>query len=425
MRVDVAGNPRGYRPADLASPSVRAKGSDGGLWSEIGSRIERACAVVGKRRARGGWPERLALFPVFVSVQAIRTAYRLALLAKVLIGYDVVVLTGGASFFRGRDLPLLRRLGKRIIVVFTGSDHRPPYLNGKIYRTRPTVEVVAETTRIRRFVALAERHATTIIALSSSAQLHRRPFVHFLALGVPFAPSPAVTRRSPIFAGSGVRILHCPTDVISKGTPTVRAIIEGLRRDGLSIDYVELIGRPHHDILAALAECDFAIDELLSDSPLARFAVEAAWFGKPAVTAGEYAREILHDLPASLIPPSTFIPPEEVGPIVRRLVDDLDDRIKRGSEVEAFVRGSWNPLAVAERFLRIIEGEVPSDWVYDPACLRYVGGWGLSADEWQRSVGAVVAAAGVESLGLSGPLLGVILTRLRDAQSGSAAQVQV
>jgi hypothetical protein len=360
-----------------------------------------------------------------MSVQAVRSAYRLALLGKVLVGYDVVVLTGGASFFRGLDLPLLRRLGKRIIVVFTGSDHRPPYLNGKMYRTRPTVEVVAETTRIRRFVALAERYATTIIALSSSAQLHRRPFVHFLALGVPFAPSQSpVTRRSPFFTGSGVRILHCPTDVISKGTPTVRAIIEGLRRDGLSIDYVELIGRPHRDVLAALAECDFAIDELLSDSPLARFAVEAAWFGKPAVTAGEYAREILHDLPASLIPPSTFIPPEEVGPIIRRLVDDPDHRVHRGSEVEAFVRGRWNPVAVADRFLTIIEGEVPSEWIYDPACLRYVGGWGLNPDEWQHSVRAVVEASGVESLGVSGPLLGEILTRLHDVQSGSAAQVQ-
>jgi hypothetical protein len=345
-------------------------------------------------------------------------------LAKVLIAYDVVVLTGGASFFRGRDLPLLRRLGKRIIVVFTGSDHRPPYLNGKMYRTRSTVEVVAETTRISRFVALAEQYASTIVALSSSAQLHRRPFVHFLALGVPFAPSPPVTRRSPIFEGSGVRILHCPTDVISKGTPTVRAIIEGLRRDGLSIDYVELIGRPHHDILAALAECDFAIDELLSDSPLARFAVEAAWFGKPAVTAGEYAREISRDLPASLIPPSTFVPPEEVSPVVRRLVDDPDDRIKRGNEVEAFVRGRWNPMSVAERFLKIIEGEVPSEWVYDPACLRYVGGWGLSPDDWQRSVRAVVEASGVESLCLSERLLGEIVTRLHDVQSGSAPQVQ-
>jgi hypothetical protein len=366
---------------------------------------------------------RLAFVAAQATVEAARSAYRLALLMRVITGYDVVVLTGGSSFFRGRDLPLLHRLGKRIVVVFTGSDHRPPFLNGKMYRAMSTDKIVAETKRIHRFVGLAERYATAIVALSSSAQFHSRPFVQFLALGIPFAPSEAKSvDGGPTFTGTGVRILHCPTDPISKGTATVRAIIDGLRADGLAIDYVEIIGRPHHEVLAALSACDFAIDELLSDTPLARFATEAAWFGKPAVTAGEYAREIVRDLPASLIPPSTFVPPEDAGAVVRRFVEDADHRIRQGRNVEAFVRGQWNPRAVASRFLEIVEGEVPPEWLYDPARLTYVGGWGLGANEWRLSVGAVLDKAGVESLGLSEALIGRIMARLREGPSAPAAR---
>ena len=420
MRVDIDGNPFGYRPASAVSPSTGTRRFHGSLWSEIGSRIELASTAVGHCLEDSHGLTRVICIGVQRTIQLVRFGYRTALLATVITGYDVVVLTGG-SFFRGRDLPLLHRLGKRIVVIFTGSDHRPPFLNGK-YQTSSSDEIVAETKRIYRFVGLAERYATAIVAASSSAQFHRRPFVHFLALGIPFAPSETKPLGGTVFTGTGLRILHCPTHLTGKGTDTVRAIIEGLRREGLAIDYVEMVDRPNHEVLAALAECDFAIDELLSDSPLARFATEAAWFGKPALSAGEYAREIVHDLPASLIPPSTFVPPEQVGDVIQRFATDADYRIGQGRNVQDFVRDQWNPRAVASRFLEILDGAAPSEWIYDPARLTYIGGWGLGPREWRRSVGAALENAGVESLGLSEALIARILARLGEEPLDDAAR---
>ena len=50
-------------------------------------------------------------------------------------------------------------------------------------------------------------------------------------------------------------------------------------------------GQPNSVVLEQLARCDFIIDQLYADFPMPGFATEAAWFGKPAVTAG-YALDL-------------------------------------------------------------------------------------------------------------------------------------
>jgi hypothetical protein len=413
MRIDAGGNPRRYRPGGGASGIDGGTRSIGALWAQLAPSIEVAWAAVGRRRRLGPAPARAFWVVLQAAVLAARSAYRVVLLMQVIAAYDVVIVTGRTSFFRGHELRLLRRLGKRVVVVFTGSDHRPPYLNGGLFRTMSTAELLAEADRIRDFLALAERHATAIVALSSSAQFHRRPFIHLLAVGIPFAPPLEIrpTARA-VFNGSGVRILHCPTDPISKGTPEVRAMMERLRVDGLSVDYQELIGRPHAEVLAALAECDFAIDELHSDTPLGRFATEAAWYGKPAVTGGEYAREIAMDLPPTLVPPSVFVASDDVEATVRRFIVDNDYRLQQGATVQAFIREEWRPSAVANRFLRIVQGDIPAQWMYDPARLEYVAGWGLGAKEWRACMSTVLEATDASSLGIPERLMQKVMACL-------------
>lgn len=423
LRVDVAGNPRGYRASRTPNSQWQPRRLAGTTWSALGSALERASSAMSRPRSR---PARIARLPLLALTQVLRGVYRIALLAIVILRYDVIVFTGGASLLRGRDLPLLDRMGKLIVVVFTGSDHRPPYLNGKMFRSLTTDEIIQESERICGFVRLAERHATAIVALSSSAQFHRRPFVHLLGLGVPFGWD-EVQRPSNrrFFSGEGVRILHSPTDTISKGTPAVRAIVQSLRSEGLAVDYVELIDRPHSEILGALSECDFVIDELYSDTPLARFATEAAWFGKPAVTTGEYARVMAADVPESMIPPTSFAPPERAADMARRYVTDGEYRARSGAEVQQFVRDQWRPRAVADRFMRIVSGSIPAEWIYDPSQLTYVDGWGLTPEAWRASMQAVLERGGQKAIGLPDHFLSTILARLREPEradpTGSAS----
>jgi glycosyltransferase involved in cell wall biosynthesis len=335
-------------------------------------------------------------------LRAMRLVAHVGLFAWAVVRYDVFIFGGGSTLLRRRELPILRRLGKRIIWVFTGSDHRPPYLNGMWVRgalvngLEPLLRETAETVdRVRT----AERYADVIVAAASSAQFHKRPFVHFVSIGIATPNSLPIPASTTVFRGAGVRILHCPSDPVSKGTSLIRQHVDQLRAAGRSIDYVEIIGRPNTEVLAALRDCDFVIDELYSDTPMAVFATEAGLFGKPVVVAGYYARQYERDL-GSLggLPPTLYCEPDQAGEAIRLMVDDGPLRSELGRRAEEFVRQRWSPEQVALRYLRLIDGEIPAEWWCDPLSNDYVMGWGLTEALWHESLRAVVGAAGVQAL---------------------------
>ena len=264
-------------------------------YGRVGFLGRLSSATTRARASRGGVGKAVAIG----FLRAIRMVAHAWLFVWAAVRYDVFIFGGGSTLLRGHDLPILRRLGKRIIWVFTGSDHRPPYLNGMWVRgalENGLEPLMCETAEAVRRVRTAEKHGDVIVAAASSAQFHRRPFVHFLAIGIATPNAQPIPAAATAFQGTGVRILHCPSDPVSKGTSLIRQHIDELRGAGREIDYVEITGKPNAEVLAALRDCDFAIDELYSDTPMAVFATEAGLLGKPVVVAGYYARHFERDL---------------------------------------------------------------------------------------------------------------------------------
>ena len=322
---------------------------------------------------------------------------------------DLFVFTGHDSLlWRNLDLPLLRLLRKRVVWVFLGSDHRPPYLNGK--RVRESLAAgesgylqMAERTRaFATIVRRIERRADVVVAMSASAQLHTRSFVHLLAIGIPHAGEreqpepPATSRRVP---GAPVRVLHSPSDP-AKGSEAIQRCVAGLAADGLPLEYREITGRPHAEVLDAIVDSDLVVDQLYSDSPLAVFATEAGYRGRAAIVGGYYADEIADDVPAELIPPSRFVAPGRLCAAIEELVRDEAGRAAVGTELARFVQERWSPADVARRYLQIAYAVPPAAWLYDPARLRYVHGWGLSEAEIGDYVGGFVERCGDSALAL-------------------------
>jgi len=367
-------------------------------YGKVGFLGRLSSAIEAARAAHGGAEPA-------VKVACLRTVRLVAhtwLFAWAIVRYDVFIFGGGDTLLRRRELPILRRLGKRIVWVFTGSDHRPPYLNGRLVRSaieNGLEPLLRETAETAERVRIAEQYADVIVAAASSAQFHRQPFVHFIAMGIA-APNPQLIQASAtVFQGKGLRILHCPSDPISKGTSLVRRHIAELRVAGREIDYVEMTGKPNAEVLAALRDCDFVIDELYSDTPMGVFATEAGRLGKPVVVAGYYARQYKRDL-ASLgeIPPTLFCEPEQAGEAIRLMVDDEPFRTELGQRAAEFVCQHWSPTEVARRYLRLIDGDIPAEWWCDPTSSDYVMGWGLTEALWHQGLRALVGAAGVEPL---------------------------
>jgi hypothetical protein len=384
--IDDSAHPFGYVAPDML-----------GRTSRLVDRVRRRRMVGSSLIARTFWrmPE--------IATRAARFGIKLALFIRALLTCDAFIFGGGETFFRRRDLTLLRLLRKRVVVVFVGSDHRPPYLNGRWVRSMPDRESEALVEDIRTVhdrVRAAEQFADVIVASGASAQFHRRPFVQILAVGTPsrFPSAPVDPKPDPCFRGRGVRILHSPSNPASKGSDLVRAAVAAVRAGGHEIDYVELSGRPHSDVLDCLRECDMVVDEVFSDAPMAMFAAEAAFFAKPALVTGYYAEMVPIEMAAELVPPTLFSMPDRLQHDLFRLVSDEDFRLNLGQRAQAFLRTHWEPGQVALRYLRILRGDIPAAWLVDPAKIQYLRGYGMPIEVRDEGIRRIVGEAGIDAL---------------------------
>jgi hypothetical protein len=373
---DLGANPFGYGgSSSRRSRLVRLAGSDPRSWRR---RLWRALLATGRAR---------------------KTLVSALLLPWALVRYDAFILEGRDLFFDGRGLWLLRRFGKRIVILFLGSDHRPPYLNGVWLNDAKSTGYggLARRTKVTAArVQRAERYAHAIVALPTSAQFHSLPFVHLLAIGL---PTPVVEIQSSRPGAPSIRILHCPTKIEAKGSRKIQAAVGALQARGFAIELELQHGVPHHVVLDAIQRSDFVVDELYSDSPMAVFAAEAASFSRPAVVGG-YAHDQFEELSADRLPPTQFCHPDQIESAIEELVANSERRSELGAKANHFVNRNWSPGAVAERLLRILQDDVDPDWTVDPRQISYVGGWGMSEATLTTGLAEFVAEHGLAALQL-------------------------
>lgn len=325
-----------------------------------------------------------------------------------LFRFDVFIFGSNSTFFYFLDLPILRLLRKKIIYVFHGSESRPVYLNGYVLKdTRPmTIYTGIALARIQKIIiSIIDRFADYSITIPPQAHFHRRPFVSWLCIGVPhdreaMGPVQESDERDPSI-GRSIRILHAPSKPEPKGTHAIRRVIQSLKTKGYDIDYIEITGRPNSEVLEELQRCDFVIDEIYSDTPMAVFATEAAFAGKPAVVGSYYADQIQRDISSEFIPPSAFCRPDRLEETVENLVKDAALRRAIGDEAKRFVYSHWTATKVAERYLMLIEGRVPKEWLFNPDHIEYIYGCGLPEWKSKAIIGKFLELGGPWSLCLS------------------------
>jgi hypothetical protein len=415
--VEVAGYyghlARGLRDLGVEATFVQLSEHPFRYGRERATRLERGIQAAWRRRSAAPRTARLRR-GAWMGVEGL---LRLALAGWAVARFDAFVFGFGMTFL-GRpslELPLLRLLGKRVVAVFHGSDSRPPYLDGSVMaadRGRTPADCVRLAGETKRRVAAFDRHAVHVVESPLAAHFHERPCVSWLAIGIPHeaaagsAPeSVAATHGEPAGVGRGgerapVRILHSPSHPEAKGSDRIAAAIEALRARGHAIDFVQITGRAHAEVQRELARCDLVVDQLYSDTPMAGFATEAAHHGKPAVVGGYGAEMLRRMVPPELMPPTEYCHPDDVEQAIERLVADADYRLSLGARARAFVQSEWSVPCVAERYLRLLTGDVPATWRFDPgdASFRYVHGCALPEHRARGLVADVVRLGGRAAL---------------------------
>lgn len=303
------------------------------------------------------------------------------------------------------ELWLLKSLGKKIIFVYVGSDSRPPYMDGGLFPGQvlddlPSPAILLnKVKRCKRRLRLHERYANYVVNSPATAHFNERPFINWFALGIPKKlPESARVQSQQTFSQGCVRVLHAPSHPLVKGTSQIIEVLERLRNKGHEIELIEIQGMPNEVVLRELARCDFIVDQLYADTPMAAFATEAALFGKPAVVGGYFATSIEKNLEAGSIPPSLYVDPADLEIAIERMIVDTEFRLRLGEQARHFVLTSWSPKVVAGRYLQLLNDDIPHEWWCDPANVRYLSGCGLPRARSQRLVGLLLKYFGTGAL---------------------------
>lgn len=330
--------------------------------------------------------------------------------------YDAFIFGFGRSLLRGNvDLPVLKWLGKTVVMNMAhGSESRPPYLDGSYQSSdglvQPSTVYLAEATRkLSKKILFIEKNVECIVgAAFSYSQFGRKKFINTLAVGVPCkAPladsTDALKIAGPVGDGVSrtVRILHSPSHPAVKGSSRIVSAVESLRKRGVLIDLVLIKGRPNHEVIEEIKRCDFVVDQLYSDTTMAGFATEAAWYGKPALVAGYGLNDFTSCNPPHLVAPAKICHPDDIEEVLEEFVIDVESRLDLGRRAHLHVKKNWTPQKVAERYLRLLEGDAPEEWWMDPTTVTYFLGCGQDRNITRTNVRALVTQFGVASLGLA------------------------
>jgi hypothetical protein len=248
-------------------------------------------------------------------------------------------------------------------VVTPGTDWKP-------------ATVLRRTRRQQRNVAWIDRWSDIVVDNPTSGHFHRKPFVIWLRVGLPVSPH----EPKPMPTGDGLEFLHCPSMPTLKGSDRITLAVEAVAATGRAVALRTLTNVPNTTVRQALDECAGVIDQAYSDYAMPGFATESAWHARPVIIAGYAVEHWERWLPEDARPPTLFVHPDAIERTLTQLVDDPAERQATGLRAREFVSNNWRPDLVARRMLRLLEGDVPSEWLFDPNNTDYVHGCGLSEE---------------------------------------------
>lgn len=322
--------------------------------------------------------------------------------------YDIFIFTQCKCFWSLYELKLLKALKKTTVMFCLGSATRLPYTDGTdvygIYTSKiPSVRRLKRITKKRkRKIKIIEKYVSYFINLPSQAQLCSKPFLSLCEIGIPFYFSKdfSCLLQKPQKVGQEICILHVASYLGCRGTSEFREIIRELQKI-YPINYIELSGVPNLVVLEKIQECDFVLDELYSDTPMATFVTEAAWFGKPAIVSGYFSKQYKNFYSEDMLPPSLYVHPDEVKDAIIKMIEKKEYRIELGNNARKFVEDKMSCEKVAERVYSIFEGKARSSWYVNPYKLNYIYGYGMKKDEVAKKLREIYDQYGEKGWGIS------------------------
>ena len=319
-----------------------------------------------------------------------QASIRLFIFVYALFKADFFIFNGFRPFLTFYELRILRFFGKKIIVVYLGSDARPSFLSGRMKddldkhnHNKLLHDCYKDVLRRKRNIELVEEAADFIINHTATSQFFSIKQIRFTKIGIPLnvkssSSDKRVHRRT---VPRKIRVLHAPSRPLAKGSKIVENLVLSAKNNGLDCELIKLINVPNSEVLNVISTADFVFDEVYSDTPLGVLGAEAASLGIPCLVSGYVVGTELGDEMLKDIYNPNFVNPAGLEREFTKLIIDHAYRSHCGKLLQREFLNKWGEKIVAQRFLKIIEDDVPKSWFFSPFEKQYLHGWGLSKYE--------------------------------------------
>jgi hypothetical protein len=185
-----------------------------------------------------------------------------------ILNCDLFVLFAPAVLPTHLFYPLLKRLNKKIITCFWGSDVRYWYAFqqeacqlGVLDQIEPFVDYARTRSGGSYFdkvrsIQTAETYSDLILSQPDCAQLQTRPYMRtHVPLDMSLFRGEIPNREIPL-------VLHAPSVPTAKGTDHVIAAVEQLKAEGLRFEFQRIENMPNTQLRELLTRADILVDEL-------------------------------------------------------------------------------------------------------------------------------------------------------------------
>ncbi len=323
--------------------------------------------------------------------------------------YDVFIFVYGKSLLRfNLDLPILNLFGKTVISNLSfGSEARPPYIDGFTNLIKNSGELnyqkISRSSRKKsRMIKFHFRYCNYVIGgISSTSQFATEPFINSFMVGFPLAFKKNVdlfdlNKRS----SNIISILHAPSHFKGKGTTKILNAIDRLKTKGYSIELKLIQNMPNHEVINAIKNCDFVVDQAYSDTPMAGLVSEAALYEKPSIVGGYGLKYLKNYVSPEFWPPVKECLPDDIEQAIEELILDREQRLKLGFLARKYVIEKRSNIIIARCFLKIINNDISKDWWFDPKDINFTFGAGQTLDQTKFIVSTLISKYGDKSLNL-------------------------
>ena len=282
----------------------------------------------------------------------------IALFVKLIFFYDYFIfLEAGSLLSNFKDIKLLKKLGKKVSVIFAGCDVRVPDIVKK-YKWNPcrdcpeSYQVLVGCKfpdKYQRLKAIKQNYDIIFSPDECSGYFSDKYFSYYFP--VKDIDGPKLVHNETKLNEGIIRIIHAPSNEDYKGSKYIYAAIENLKKI-YKVEFITLQNLSKEQLIAEILKCDLLIDQMLVGF-YGILTVEAMLLQKPVVCyiRDDIFSKIERDCPIY------NANPDNLEIVLDEILRNPSQLISRGEHSRNYALRYHSPNKIAERMIQVFREE--------------------------------------------------------------------